>query len=320
MFHKSLSLALVLAAGLAFDPAAEAQWERAYGLKDTKDFGHRRVTPVTQCPGGGYISIGTWDQSGLSYVYVVRTDDFGGTIFEQYYDVGADGRPDEGLALTELKHGGWVTTGMSNRGTRWEAHAMKLDCNGRPQITNFYAVNTPSLSPYRLVGNDIRELYTGDGVTTNGLDLAIAGYLESVNGVEVRRHPAAPGPEPQPDLASPFRPRRRRALLRPDRAASDLPPHRRHRGGRRIRRHLRPAPGAGGPHRRRWNGVLGLFPTSAWRSTATAATNSFDSIVETQTWPDTGNLTMAGSPTRRAWTTTSTWCRPSPTRAACWRR
>ncbi len=76
------------------------------------------MTPVTTCPDRGYIAIGTRDLGNVSLVYVIRTDNGGNTIWEKFYDVGADGLPDEGFALTELKHGGWVTTGTSYRGHR----------------------------------------------------------------------------------------------------------------------------------------------------------------------------------------------------------
>lgn len=290
---KIAAFSAALLAGLVSSSTLLAQpWERSYGVKDQIDEGHRRVTPVTQCPGGGYISIGSRDLGNVSLVYVIRTDNAGGTIWEQFYDVGADGRPDEGFALTELKDGGWVTTGTSNRGHRWEAHAMQLDCNGRVNWSYFYYL--PSLPPlvgYRLVGHDIRELYTGDGITTNALDLAIAGYIVDQNN--------------QTDAV----------LLRLDQFGN-LIWHRRYDLGRNETffglTELRPTFSHAGEiavvgefndgfrHQAlaaRIDGVTGAFgggPDQGMALYGESGDEYFHSVVETQTWPDTGLLTFAG--------------------------
>ena len=180
MLDKKVSLTLALVAGLACAGSALAQpWEQVYGDKSMKDEGHRRVAPVTQCPDGGYIAIGTRDLGNVSKVYVVRTKDNGGTIWEHFYDVADDARSDEGFALAELKDGsGFVTTGTSQRGNNWYAHAMKIDCNGKVRFSRWYVISSPSLNPIRIVGHDIREAFSGDFVTTFPGDLLIAGYIE----------------------------------------------------------------------------------------------------------------------------------------------
>jgi hypothetical protein len=290
---KLAAFSAALLAGLVSSSALLAQpWERAYGVKDQVDVGQRRVTPVTQCPGGGYISIGSRDLGNVSSVYVIRTDNAGGTIWEQYYDVGYDGRPDEGFALAELKHGGWVTTGTSNRGNRNEAHAMKLNCDGKVLWSYFYYL--PSLPPlvgYRLTGHDIRELQSGDGITTNAGDLAIAGFILDQNL------------------------RADAALLRIDQFGN-LIWHRRYDLGRNERflglAEMRPTYSHAGEivavgefndgfnHQAiaaRIDGVTGAFgggPDQGWALYGDGGDEFFYSVVETQTWPDTGLLTFAG--------------------------
>ncbi len=290
MSKKYLSIALALAAGLTFSSASQAQWETVYGVKDQKDEGHRRVTPVTQCPGRGYIAIGTRDLGGVPAVYVVRADNGGATIWEKFYDVGADGRPDEGFALVELRDGsGFVTTGDSNRGAQTFAHAMKINCDGKILFSSFYA--QPNVTaPYRLVGHDIREAFSGDGVTTNFGDLLIAGYLEDLNG-------------------------RADAILLRLKATGALVWHRRYDTGVDERffglTETRPTVAPTGDIAvvgvydtvlgsqalaARIDGLTGAFggPDQCIMAIGDAGEENFQSIVETQTWPDTGTLTMAG--------------------------
>jgi hypothetical protein len=197
MSKKTLILTLGLA-GLAFSSPLLAQpWEEVFGPNDSKDEGHRRVTPVTQCPSGrGYIAIGTRSigAGAVSHVYLVRVNNAGTTLWEHYYDVGADFEADEGFALAELKDGtGFMTTGTSKRGTEWAAHVMRVDCDGNLLFSHIYfppftARNT------RAVGHDIREARFGDGITTNGGDFLIAGYMENpgfpATGILFRIDPA----------------------------------------------------------------------------------------------------------------------------------
>jgi hypothetical protein len=295
MSRKLNLLPVAMLAGLALSTAVSAQpWEEVYGRKDQRDEGHRRVTPVTQCPDRGYVAIGTKDLAGFPVVYVVRTDNGGNTIWERYFDVGVDGRPDEGFALVELKDGsGFITTGTSNRGTQWWAHAMKIDCNGRNVLTFFYPQPFTVTTPYRLVGHDIREAFTGDGVTTNAGDLLIAGYLE-------------------------FSGRADAILLRLD-ANLNLVWHRRIDTGANERffglTETRPTFSATGDIAAvgdwvdsngrqalvaRIDGLAGDFtgsPDQCMAIYGRQGEEDFQSIVEVQNWPDTGNLTMAGRST-----------------------
>ena len=177
-------LPLALLAGLSFSSSLLAQpWEKAYGPRDSKDEGHRRVAQVTQCPGGGYIAIGSRDVGAVSRVYLVRTNTAGARIWEHDYDIGFDGQPDEGLALVELRNGsGFVTTGTSQRGLGWHAHVLKVSCDGGIVFSKFYYPQFTTISP-RVVGNDIREAAVGNGVDTFPGDLLVAGHLASPNGI-----------------------------------------------------------------------------------------------------------------------------------------
>ncbi len=147
-------------AALAATPAF-AQWEQVFGAPDQEDEGHRRVTPVQYCPDGGYIAVGTRDWGGQRQVYVVRTKNSGGVIFENAYDVRADGGDDEGFALAELRDGsGYAITGTSHtfRNT-WAIHLLKIACDGEPIFSFIYQL--PLLRPSRSVGHDIREAALG---------------------------------------------------------------------------------------------------------------------------------------------------------------
>lgn len=179
MSKRTASLSLAFLAGLALASSLYAQpWEKAYGPVDSKDEGHRRVTPVVRCSGRGYIAIGTRNLGAASQVYLVRTNNAGATLWERYYDVGADGEPDEGFSLVELRDGsGFVTTGTSTRGLGQFLHVMKVDCNGA-LVSSFSYFPPFSTVATRAVGHDIREATVGNGVTTHAGDLLIAGWID----------------------------------------------------------------------------------------------------------------------------------------------
>lgn len=184
MSKTIVSLSLALVAGLSLSSSLLAQpWEKAYGPKDSTDEGHRRVTQVTQCPGRGYIAIGTRNVGLASQVYLVRTDDAGLLIWEHYFDVGYDGQSDQGLALAELRDGtGFMTTGTSERGSQAAAHSLRVDCDGRPLFSHFYYTPFSTMAT-RVIGHDIREAVVGDNVTTKAGDFIIAGWVDHSNGV-----------------------------------------------------------------------------------------------------------------------------------------
>lgn len=179
MFTKFKILPLALLAGLSFAGAAQAQWEEVYGAGNEADEGGRRVTPVELCGGGGYIAVGTKNIAGNPLVYLVRSDNNGNTLWERFYDIGNDGQRDVGYSLVELRGGGFATTGTSLSNGQWNAHLLKVDCYGNVVFGKMYVI--PSFLYYRLIGHDIREAFTGDGVTTNPGDLLIAGWSEDSN-------------------------------------------------------------------------------------------------------------------------------------------
>lgn len=179
MSKTYVSLSLALLAGLSLSSSLPAQpWEKAYGPAASEEEGHRRVTPVTQCPGRGYIAIGTHNLGSQTQVYLVRTDDAGVRIWEHYFDIGADGQSDQGLALVELRDGtGFMTTGTSERGFQAVAHSLRVDCDGRPLFSHFYGPQFAHIAG-RVTGHDIREAVVGDNITTKPGDFIIAGYFD----------------------------------------------------------------------------------------------------------------------------------------------
>jgi hypothetical protein len=186
MSKRYASLSLAILAGILFSSCLSScllaqPFEEVFGPDFSKDVGQRRVAPVTVCTGGGYIAIGTRSVGvgAASRVYLVRTNNAGGIIWEHFFDVGDDDLPDEGYSVVELADGsGFATTGTSQRSSsRWTAHYLRVSCAGRPQLSVLYE-QTASLSPWRVVGHDIRQAAFGDGITTQPGDLLIAGYLE----------------------------------------------------------------------------------------------------------------------------------------------
>jgi hypothetical protein len=172
--------------GLLAGAAAAQPFEEVFGPRDARDFGEKRVTPIQRCaPEKGYITVGTHAPAfGPTMVYLIRTDINGVTLWEHVYDIGKDGRPDEGFALAELEDKtGFMITGTSNRGSFNAAFLLKVNCDGKPLFQNFY--NPPSTTaPWRVVARDIVETRSGTPTLgTNRGDFLVAGYVDLQNGV-----------------------------------------------------------------------------------------------------------------------------------------
>ncbi len=156
--------------------AQPTEW--AYGPVNTSDQAFRRVTPVVNCPGGGYISIGTQGQGTANpEVYLVRTNNAGAPGWERTYDIQGFGQIDEGMALAELASGAGFTL-LSNTFTNvWNPALTQVDCNGNVLWSRFY----PDTNGLNLRAFDLIETATGDpNMGTAPGDLVMAGY--SFNG------------------------------------------------------------------------------------------------------------------------------------------
>lgn len=135
-----LAAALLLLAAAA--PSYAQKWEAAYGSAAGYEEGQLRTIPVTGtcsspscCPGSnGYIAVGsTFTIGGTSDIYVVRTDNNGGTIWEYTYTLTNNGDWEYGRSIIELKDGtGFVITGeiLYQATGDNDAYLMKIDCNG----------------------------------------------------------------------------------------------------------------------------------------------------------------------------------------------
>lgn len=154
--------------------------EYVYGPPNTQDQAFRRVTPVVNCPGGGYISVGTFDQAGVNpEVYVVRTNNAGAQLWEWVYDIQGNQSFDEGMALVELANGaGFVILGNTIAGGVWNISLTGLTCQGGVVWSTIY----PDVNGLNLRGFDLIQTASGNPLlgTAPG-DLAVAGY--SFNGV-----------------------------------------------------------------------------------------------------------------------------------------
>lgn len=175
---KMMSVFASTAIGLVWLAAsATAQpTEYVYGPANTQDQAFRRVTPVVNCPGGGYISVGTLDQAGANPdVYVVRTNNAGAQLWEKAYDIQANQSFDEGAALAEMANGtGFVLLGntVDAQGV-WNISLIKVDCQGLVIWSQLY--NDPN--NLNLRGHDLIETVTGNAAAgTAAGDLAVAGY------------------------------------------------------------------------------------------------------------------------------------------------
>jgi hypothetical protein len=178
MHHPRRSFAPLLLGTLLLGalPAAAQPFETIYGPATSVDQGARRVKPVTLCPGGGFISVGTTNSGAAgSQVYVVRTDAAGVTIWESAYDLGG-GNQDEGRALAEIFDGtGFVILGNNASGASWQAVLLRIGCNGNVVWTRNY--RWPAFAP-SVRGTDLIETRFGDAAHgTAAGDFAVSGFV-----------------------------------------------------------------------------------------------------------------------------------------------
>lgn len=291
-FLAKKSLVLAAFFGLVAMPALAQPWEEVLGPPTTKEQGEKRVAPIRLCPGDGYIAVGTLDTGGISHAYVVRTKANGNNIWEISYDISADGRPDEGNAIVELADGtGFVVLGSTTPGTQWSPYLMKIDCNGAPQWTMKY--NPPVTTTWNLFGRDLVQAKTGSTATgTAPGDFLVAGFVDySATSSD--------------------------AFLMRTRVNGGLIWNRRYSTGASIERFFglteaRPTVSATGDvvGVGVWapagattqalalrvsgdTGLLGAAPQCAF-TYGGSRDESFSSVIELQTAPETGNLAMAG--------------------------
>lgn len=175
------------------------QWQTVYGPDDDSENGMNRVAPVlglctSQQYGGdqGYIAVGSsyLASTGTSHVYVVRTTNLGGTVWEKVYDINLDGLDDDGFSIVELADGsGFAVTGHTvNQNGNHDIFIMKIDCLGGLVWVNTYGTAGDIEFAY-----DIIETTTGDPtalpIPTNPGDLVVAGEI-----VYLEPSPNPPGP------------------------------------------------------------------------------------------------------------------------------
>lgn len=166
-----------LAAGAAAQPT-----EYVYGPGNTQDQAFRRVTPVVNCLGGGYIAVGTHDQTGTNpELYVVRTNNAGAQLWELVYDIQGNQSIDEGAALAEMANGsGFVLLGntLDAQGV-WNISLTKINCQGLVLWSQLYQ----DPNNLNLRGYDLIETTTGNPLAgTAAGDLAVAGYSFGASG------------------------------------------------------------------------------------------------------------------------------------------
>lgn len=268
-----------------------AAMEIIYGPPTTSEQGEKRVASVTGCTGGGYVSVGTLNTAGGPRAYVVRTSVTGGNIWEIAYDIGNDLRPDYGQAIAE-DGSGFVVTGSSQFNNLFGVFLLKIDCAGAPQWTNRYVTGAGNL-----YGRDLVRATSGTAVMgTAAGDLLVAGYVD-------------------------FNATSSDAFLMRTRSNGNLIWNKRYSAGVAVERFFgltEASPGAtttgdvvgvgvwapaGATTQAlamRVNGdtgLIGLGPQCAFTYGGTR-NESFNSVIEMRTAPDTFNLAMAG------WSTT----------------
>jgi hypothetical protein len=167
-------------------PSAAQSFEAVYGAPGANEYGFRGVTPVTVCPGGGYVAAGTrgagWLQlwcgpaAAASDVYVVRTAANGAVLWETTYDIGGAGGSDLGAGIVDLGDGqGFAVTGTTDNGSgNDDVFLMGLDCNGGVRWTKVF----DSVDQGHEYGLDVIEARSSGG-PPNPYDLVVAGITQA---------------------------------------------------------------------------------------------------------------------------------------------
>ncbi len=150
-------------------------FEYVYGSNGCNEAGRGGVRPVTS---GGYItageSFGRLDDCSESDIYVVRTDDRGGRLWESTYDLGAN---DSALDVIECENGEFVVTGVTE-------NKLQADCAASREIFLLrldrcgvvVAQNVLYRPDHDEIAFDVIEATTGDAnYKTAAGDLLVAG-------------------------------------------------------------------------------------------------------------------------------------------------
>jgi len=147
------------------DSLGNTQWSRVYGGSGI-DIGHC----VRQTEDGGYIVAGeTWSfGSGLPYVYLVKTDSLGDTLWTRTF---AD-RWAKGYSVRQTQDGGYIAVGVTEIGgsVGQDAYLVKVDSSGQllwtrhhggPDTDMAYCVRQTTDGGFIVVGETLppRNLY-----------------------------------------------------------------------------------------------------------------------------------------------------------------
>ena len=167
---------LLLGFGAAFGTAyaqVPPSFEYVYG-NHCGDGGTKRVSPVFNCSGGGYIAVGSTqtDQCDPGDVYVVRTNSNGTLIWATAYDINSVNGMDMGNSIIECADGsGFVVVGATNgipNEQVFDAFVMKIDCDGKEVWTRTFGQTN-----YADFAEDVVEAPAQGGGAN---DIVVAGF------------------------------------------------------------------------------------------------------------------------------------------------
>jgi hypothetical protein len=167
-----LTALFMLAAGHTAVAATLTPFERTYGSPAFVDEGALNMIPVTTCPEGGFLAVGSAEDNlnETTMPYLVRTRADGTRLWETHY-------PEDGAAIyargvVESHDGGFFVGGgrLEIGGPGYDVWIMKIDCQGRPVWARTYDAGGSETARTMI------EATTGDPAHgTRPSDLIIAG-------------------------------------------------------------------------------------------------------------------------------------------------
>jgi len=149
---------------MKIDSLGDTLWTRVYDYSNAVDVGRS----VKQTPDGGYIVTGDKDHSMVTdrgYLWLLRTDSLGDTLWTRSYGGIANGKKDRGSCVQLCPDGGYIITGFSDSystdGSR-DVMLMKTDSLGRVEGIEEEAQTSPvTWAPVNAIGHEIALRYSG---------------------------------------------------------------------------------------------------------------------------------------------------------------
>ncbi len=170
-----IAILLFTSLGLSQNPG-DILWQHTYGGPSNSDV----LTDVKQTADGGNIAVGSTFSNeadpGVEYLWVIKTDVEGDTLWTKYYGNGGGEDAAKSVAITQ--NGNFVIVGETASYSQDELDAwiLKLDSNGDTIWTQTFSGSSSDAASSVIIDKKGRYVVTGHTFGTGGWDAMLLKY------------------------------------------------------------------------------------------------------------------------------------------------